>query len=120
MRYACSRKDTLPFSEMDEIEQKKRVVVGMNEFKVEENLDTALFKPDPEQARRQLSKLQTVRKSRDGAKCGQALDSLRRAAEGQENLMPYFIEAVKAYATLGEICRVLRKVFGEYRQFQTL
>jgi len=103
-----------------EIEEKKRIVVGMNEYKVEENLDTTLFKFDSEQARRQIARLQTLRKTRDQKKCQSALEAVKRAAESEENLMPYFIEAVKSYATLGEICGVLREVFGEYRPPQTL
>ena len=91
-----------------EIEEKKRIVVGMNEYKVEKELDMSLFKFNPEQAKRQIVKLQTLRKTRDQTKCQSILDVVKRVAEGEENLMPYFIEAVKAYATLGEICGVLR------------
>jgi methylmalonyl-CoA mutase N-terminal domain/subunit len=103
-----------------EIEKKERIVVGLNEYKVEESVDASLFKFDVEQARRQISNLQALRESRDQAKCQAALEEVRKAAEGRENLMPRFIEAVKAYATLGEICGVLREVFGEYQQHQTL
>lgn len=103
-----------------EIEQKERIVVGLNEYKVEETLDTSLFKFDAEQARQQISRLKALRESRDQTRCQSALKGVREAAEGRENLMPRFIEAVKAYATLGEICGVLRDVFGEYRQQRTL
>ena len=97
-----------------EIEQKKRIVVGLNEYRVDEHVDMSLFKFDPDLARRQIEKVRTIRSERDDARCRAALDRVRNAAEGKENLMPRFIEAVQAYATLGEICDVLRGVFGEY------
>jgi methylmalonyl-CoA mutase N-terminal domain/subunit len=104
-----------------EIEQKKRVLVGVNAYQIEEkDLGMALFKTDPELVRRQIEKLRRVRESRDGAACRAALDAVRKAAEGDANLMPRFIDAVKAYATLGEICGVLREVFGEYHQHHTV
>jgi len=97
-----------------EIEERKRIMVGVNEYKVDEKVDSALFKFDPEITRKQIQKLQDVKGSRDRAKVQAALDSLKKAAKGEENLMPRFIEAVREYATLGEICNVLRDVFGEY------
>lgn len=104
-----------------EIEEKERIVVGMNEYEVEKDLETKLFKSDPEQAQRQIKRLQRLRKTRDqGKKCRSALDAVKKAAESEENLMPYFIEAVKAYATLGEICGVLRDMFGEYHPIRTI
>ncbi len=103
-----------------EIEEAKRIVVGMNEYKVEEDVDIALFKPSREHARGQIEELQTLKKARDRARVQSALEAVRKAARGEENLMPRFIEAVKAYATLGEICGVLREVFGEYSQAQTI
>jgi methylmalonyl-CoA mutase N-terminal domain/subunit len=103
-----------------EIEEGKRIVVGMNEYKVEEDVDIALFKPSPEHARSQIDKLQRLKKTRDQTRVQSTLEAVRKAAQGEENLMPRFIEAVKAYATLGEICGVLRGEFGEYRQAQTI
>ncbi len=103
-----------------EIEQGERIVVGMNEYKVEEDVDIALFKPSPEHARSQIDKLQMLKKIRDQARVQSALEAVRKAAQDEENLMPRFIEAVKAYVTLGEICDILREVFGEYRQAQTI
>jgi len=102
-----------------EIEEKSRILVGLNEFKVEEELDVSLFKSDPEQAKNQIERLHRLRKTRDETKCNTALLAVRKAAERDENLMPHFIEAVKAYATLGEICDVLRDVFGEYHPDRT-
>jgi methylmalonyl-CoA mutase N-terminal domain/subunit len=101
-----------------EIEQKKRIVVGVNEFKVEERLDVGLFKSSPELAKKQVARVQEVRRTRNHAKCRASLHAVRKAAKGDSNLMPHLIEAVKAYATLGEICDVMRDVFGEYRPFQ--
>jgi methylmalonyl-CoA mutase N-terminal domain/subunit len=103
-----------------EIEQKERIVVGLNQYQVEEDLDVSLFKSDPDLARHQVKKLRDLKESRDQEMCRGALDAVRRAAEGRENLMPPFIEAVKAYATLGEICGVLREVFGEYHPQRTV
>jgi len=103
-----------------EIEQGERIVVGMNEYKVEEDVDIALFKPSPEHARSQIDRLQTLKKTRDQTRVQSALEAVRKAAQDEENLMPCFIEAVKAYVTLGEICGVLREVFGEYRQAQAV
>jgi methylmalonyl-CoA mutase N-terminal domain/subunit len=97
-----------------EIEENKKVVVGLNKYQVKEKLDLPLFKSDPEYAGRQKEKLKQLRETRDGAKVQFALMALRKAAGGEENLMPLFLEAVRAYATLGEICGVLRDVFGEY------
>jgi len=103
-----------------EIEGKKRIVVGVNEYKVAEKVDSPLFKFDPEISRKQIQKLADMKASRDGRKVQEALDALKRAAKGEENLMPRFVEAVREYATLGEICNVLREVFGEYHAVGTL
>ena len=103
-----------------EIEQKQRVVVGVNEYRIEENLDFSISKPDPSHARKQIVRLKELKNTRDRKKVQSTLGAVREAARGEENLMPRFIEAVKAYATIGEICGVLREVFGEYRQDQTI
>jgi len=112
--------ETRAYSIQKEIEEKRRIIVGMNEFKVKEDIDVSIFKPDPRHAQKQIEKLREVKKSRDQSKVQSTLTAVRKAAEGQENLMPYFIEAVKAYATLGEICGVLRMVFGEYCPVSTI
>ena len=103
-----------------EIEERKRVVVGVNEYKIKEDLDISIFKPDPEYARSHKEKLVALKKNRDQGKVQYSLEAVRKAAEGEDNLMPHFIEAAKVYATLGEICGVLREVFGEYRQVSTV
>ena len=108
------------YSIQKEIESKKRIIVGLNEFEVDESVDVALFKSDPELARKQQVKLEELKKRRDPEKVKSCLASIRKAAEGEDNLMPFFVEAVKTYATLGEICGVLREVFGEYQQIRTI
>jgi len=103
-----------------EIEENRRIVVGVNKYKTDETIHSALFKSDPAVAVRQTEKLQSLKGSRDNEKVRTALGSVRKAAQGNENLMPHFLNAVRCYATLGEICDVLREVFGEYMAVQTL
>ncbi|MCJ7687261.1 MAG: methylmalonyl-CoA mutase family protein, partial [Desulfobacteraceae bacterium] len=112
--------DTRAYAFQKEVEEKKRVVVGVNDYRIEESPNFAIFRPDPAHARKQVSDLKKLRETRDQSKVQTALDVLREAAPTAENLMPFFIEAVKAYATLGEICGVLRDVFGEYQQAETI
>ena len=95
----------------------ERIVVGVNRFQSEEGerkLD--LYQPDPEGFRRQVERLHRVKAERDDRGCKRALAELRRAAQGKENLMPYLIEAVRQYATLGEMTAILKEVFGEFRE----
>ena len=99
-----------------EIDRKDRIIVGVNDYMAEEPLRIPLLEMDAEGERRQIARLQKVRAERDNVAVGQKLAALRTAAEGTENLMPYIIDAVREYATLGEICDVFRKVFGEYRE----
>lgn len=99
-----------------EIDEKRRIVVGVNEYVLDEPIRIPLLKMDPEGYARQVARLQRVRRERDNGAVQKALKALEEAARGTENLMPYIIEAVRTYATLGEICGVLRKVFGEYRE----
>jgi methylmalonyl-CoA mutase N-terminal domain/subunit len=96
-----------------EIEKMERVVVGLNRFQVEEERPSNLLRVDPTVRISQIEKLKRLRSERDDAKVNAVLSDLRNAAEGKLNLMPPILEAVKAYATLGEICDVLRGVFGE-------
>jgi len=71
---------------------------------------------DPEGERRQRQRLARGRRERDNEELKRRLEALREAAKGSENLMPYILDAVRVYGTLGEICGVLREVFGEYRE----
>jgi len=99
-----------------EVESGERIVVGMNKFQIEESAPKGLLKVDPAVGEMQKEKLKALRAERDNAKVQESLAELKRAAGTDENLMPYILTAVKQYATLGEICGVLREVFGEYQQ----
>ena len=88
----------------------------MNKFQIKESAPKGLLKVDPKVGELQQKKLAELRKIRDNTKVNAALEKLGNAAKGEDNLMPFILDAVKAYATLGEICGVLRKVFGEYQQ----
>jgi methylmalonyl-CoA mutase N-terminal domain/subunit len=103
------------FERQREIEDGERVVVGVNEFRVEEEPEMDLEEVTEDDQRRQRERLAEVRAERDEEAVDAALDRLRTAAEGEENLMEPLIAAVKAYATVGEVCDVLREVFGEHR-----
>ncbi|MGE5559537.1 MAG: methylmalonyl-CoA mutase [Chloroflexota bacterium] len=97
-----------------EIEAGQRVVVGVNRFQVDEEKPQNLLRVDPEVGVQQAAKLKKLRAERDNTRVRETLATLRRTAEGSDNLMPAILDAVRAYATLGEICNVLREVFGEY------
>ncbi|MBA1334599.1 MAG: Methylmalonyl-CoA mutase [Firmicutes bacterium] len=99
-----------------EIEAGKRIVVGLNKFQIKEEPPKGLLKVDPSVGELQKKKLLELRSGRDNADTFDKLQSLKKAAQGDSNLMPYILDAVRAYATLGEICGVLREVFGEYNQ----
>jgi methylmalonyl-CoA mutase N-terminal domain/subunit len=103
-----------------EIEKEERVVVGVNRFQIEEEKPTNLLRVDPAVRIAQMEKLNNLRSERDGSAVERTLSRLRKAAEGNENLMPPILAAVREYATLGEICGVLREIFGEYRAASTL
>ena len=106
-----------------EVERGERLVVGVNVFRSdeddEEREDKAklrVLKVPPEVRQKQIERLNALRRRRDAKKVQEALERLRAAARGDENLMPYILEAVKAYATVGEICDVFREEFGVYRE----
>jgi methylmalonyl-CoA mutase, N-terminal domain len=99
-----------------EIERKERIIVGVNDYVMdeEEPLDTLVINPEVE--KRQIERVQELRASRPQERWQGALEALRKAAIAKENLMPPIIDAVKAYATVGEICTALKDVFGEYEE----
>lgn len=99
-----------------EVEEDKRIVVGVNKYKIEEEAPKGLLRVDPSVGEMQKENLRKLRSSRDNERVEKALSELRKACEGTENVMPYILEAVRAYGTLGEICGVMREVFGEYQQ----
>jgi methylmalonyl-CoA mutase N-terminal domain/subunit len=97
------------------IERGDQVVVGVNRFTVEQERQPELLRVDPNIGRVQAERLAKLRAERAQEPVREALADLRAAAEGTANLMPKIIQAVRVYATLGEICDTLRQVFGEYR-----
>ncbi|WP_035143332.1 acyl-CoA mutase large subunit family protein, partial [Schnuerera ultunensis] len=99
-----------------EVESEERIVVGVNKFQIEEQEHKDILKVDPEVERLQREKLKRLKEERDNKEVENRLEELKNAAGTDKNLMPYILEAVKVYATLGEICGVLREVFGEYQQ----
>lgn len=100
-----------------EIESGERIIVGVNKFTIQENTPTDILKVDPQLRKRQMAKLAEVRQHRNAAMVTQHLAEIRRIAKtGDQNLMPPILAAVKEYATLGEICQVLREEFGEYQE----
>ncbi|MEI6225087.1 MAG: methylmalonyl-CoA mutase family protein, partial [Deltaproteobacteria bacterium] len=99
-----------------EVESGDRVVVGVNEFRSEGDAPIPLLRIDESVARAQTARLQAVRASRSADKVAETLAGVERACRDGANVMPPIIEAVKAYATLGEVCDVFRKVWGQYRE----
>lgn len=100
-----------------EVELGKRTVIGVNKFNDSKKLaEQDVLTADLSVGERQIARLEKMKAARDNGAVKVALEKLREAAKGTENLMPYLIDAVKTYATLGEICGVLREEFGEYKQ----
>ncbi|MDO5301056.1 MAG: methylmalonyl-CoA mutase family protein [Tissierellia bacterium] len=92
------------------------IVVGVNKFTVEEAAPEGLLKVDPSVGENQVKKIKELKEKRDNDKVAETLDALEKAAATDDNLMPYILDAVHAYATLQEICDRMRNVFGEYKQ----
>ena len=104
------------YEQQKAVEEGELIVVGVNKFRLKgEEVRVELLKVDPRVEEEQKRRLKALRASRDARKVEDALDELRKAAEGEENVMPYMLKAVKARATIGEIFGVLREVFSEYR-----
>ena len=99
-----------------EIETKKRIIVGLNQFQIEEEPLRDILRIRPEVEQYQKEKLARVKKERNNTKVRETLAFLKKAAQGTDNVVPPILEAVKVYATLGEISDTLREVFGEYRE----
>ncbi len=96
------------------VESGDQVIVGLNRFKVDEHIPSDILKVNPALREEQANLLSKIKAKRDSASVDKTLSALKTAAQGNDNLMPPILEAVKARATLGEICGVLREVFGEY------
>jgi methylmalonyl-CoA mutase N-terminal domain/subunit len=99
-----------------EIDDGERHIVGVNAYAAKEPLEIPLLKMDPRGYKRQADRLAKIRRKRDNGAMGQALDKLRIACQGTENTMPYILDAVRSYATLGEIIDVMREVYGTYQE----
>ncbi len=92
------------------------IVVGVNKYAETDKLKIPTLKIDPEVERRQLARLERVKRERDNVKVAATLAALRQAAQGTANTMPFILDSVRAYATVGEIIDVLKEVFGTYRE----
>lgn len=97
------------------IESGELTVVGVNKYQIEEEINIELLRVPKEIVEKQIARVRRFKENRDKQKVERALEKLERAAEGEENLMPYFFECVKVKATLGEMANALRRVFGEFR-----
>jgi len=98
-----------------EVENKEKLIVGVNQFAAEEEVPIKTLRVKPAVEKKQNQKLQLLKQRRDSRKVKDVLSRLRSAAQKGENLVPIMIEAVKSHATLGEICGLLREVYGEYK-----
>lgn len=99
-----------------EIDSGARNIVGVNAYQDKKPISIPILEMDPQGLQRQVTRLEQVRRERDPGRVGQALDRLRLACQGSENTMPNILEAVRAYATLGEIIQVMKTVFGTYEE----
>jgi methylmalonyl-CoA mutase N-terminal domain/subunit len=105
------------YRQQKNIEENKSIVVGVNRFLSPSPKISDLLRVDPEIERKQKERLAQVKKNRDNGKVTKALKSLEEIAHSQDNTMPAFIDCVEAYASIGEICDVLRKVFGIQKEY---
>jgi len=105
------------YSYQRNIDAKDRILVGVNEFvNPDEKIEMDLLKIDPQVEKEQVTQLQKLRRERDNLRVNETLDALREAFQGNENVIPYILDCVRAYTTEGEIIQVGREVFGEYRE----
>jgi methylmalonyl-CoA mutase N-terminal domain/subunit len=96
------------------VEARERVIVGVNDFVTADEPPASILYIDESAGEKQLAKLEALRSRRNSAQVGRALDALRSGASGTDNTMPLLLDAVRAYATIGEMCDALRDVWGEY------
>jgi methylmalonyl-CoA mutase N-terminal domain/subunit len=101
-------------------ERREKVIVGVNDFVQEGEPPIEILYIDESAGERQLAKLEHLKKTRDADQVARTLDRLRATARTGDNLMPPILEAVRAYATLGEMCDALRDVWGEYEEVPTI
>lgn len=98
-----------------ELDSKERITVGVTKYVTDEKINIPLLKIDAEGERHHLERLNRIRSERDNQKVSEALAQLRHAANGNDNMMPSILNAVKTYATLGEMMQVLKDEWGEYQ-----
>jgi len=99
-----------------EIDRRERVIVGVNEYVMDDPIEVPILEMDPDGERRQIERLNRVRRERDGREVARSLKALKLACRSSENVMPRLLDAVNAYCTLGEMCDVMRDVFGVYHE----
>jgi methylmalonyl-CoA mutase N-terminal domain/subunit len=99
-----------------EVDEKRRILVGVNDYATEGKQPIKVLRVDPKVEEEQVASLHKLKRERDNKKVNEMLEKLHYAAEKDENLMPIIIDAVKAYATIGEICDVLREIYGEFKE----
>ncbi len=99
-----------------ELENGERIVVGVNKFTDKDEEHSELLKINEKVQKEQIKFLNEQRNKRDGKEVEEKLDALKKASAGNDNLMPYILDAVKVYASIGEICNAMRQVFGEYKE----
>ncbi len=98
------------------IEDNERVIIGVNKYKTLETIKPDLLSVDPRISEGQIERLQKIKQERDNQKVAKHLDIIRQTIKDNQNIMPSIVEAVKSYATLGEICDVMRDEYGEYQE----
>lgn len=103
------------YNKQKDIQTKKRIIVGVNDYIDKEEAEIPTFKPPKESAQRQIEKLKRLKTRRNNRAVNTSLANLKKAADTQDNLVPVVVEAVRNYATMGEISDVFRTVFGEYQ-----
>ncbi len=103
-----------------QVDSGEKTIVGVNKYAVEDDRKPEILKIHADIERDQVRRLTEVRRSRDASRHARALEALRLGAEGDRNLMPLILEAVRAHATVGEICGAMKSVFGEYREQSVL
>jgi methylmalonyl-CoA mutase N-terminal domain/subunit len=99
-----------------EIDARTRTIVGVNDYVDDKPIQIPILEMDPQGYERQVNRLKALRQERDSGRVGQALDRLRIACQGTQNTLPYLLDCVRAYATLGEIMNVMKEVFGVYAE----
>jgi methylmalonyl-CoA mutase N-terminal domain/subunit len=103
------------YRHQQQVESKEKIVVGLNQYATEDKTPIKTLRVNPAVEKKQIGQIAALRRRRNNEKVKAVLDRLHHASEHGENLMPVMIEAVESYATLGEICDVLRDVYGVYR-----